>query len=163
VRVALVLLGALVAQQAVLSQVRVAGVGPDLLLLVAVAAGVAGGPEAGAVVGFAAGVAADLLIQAPFGLSSLAFGLVGYGVGTLQAGVIRLAWWIPPATALAASAAGVLLYGLLGGLLGQAGMLRSELAGLAGVVGLLNAPLVPLATRAVRWALAGGREAALAR
>lgn len=163
VRLSMVLVAALVAQHSVLVNIRVTGVSPDLLLLVAVAGGIAGGRERGAVVGFAAGLAADLLAQTPFGLSSLTFGLVGYGVGTLQAGVIRLAWWIPLATGLAASTAGVLLYALLGSLLGQTHLLRPELVGLAAVVGVLNAVLVPVVVRVVSWALSGEREQAFAR
>lgn len=162
-RVAALLLLALVLQHSLLVDLRVAGVSPDLLLVVAIAGGIVGGRETGAVVGFAAGVAADLLAQTPFGLSSLTFGLVGYGVGTLQAGVLRLTWWIPLLTGLAASAAGVMVYGLLGALLGQGYLLRPDLAGLAAVVGLLNALLVPVVVRATGWALSSESDQAFAR
>ncbi|MGH9154661.1 MAG: rod shape-determining protein MreD [Acidimicrobiales bacterium] len=158
VRMALLLGTSLVLQHSLLVYLRVAGVSPDLLLLLAVAGGIVGGRERGAVVGFAAGLAADLLSQTPFGLSSLAFGLVGYGVGTLQAALIRLAWWIPLATGMAASAAGVLLYGLLGALMGQSYLLAPELVALAAVVGALNAVLVPVVVRAMAWALPADTE-----
>ena len=42
----------------------------------------------------------------PFGLSALTYALVAYVVGSLQDSVLRAAWWIPVATAAAASAAG---------------------------------------------------------
>ncbi|MEO6121361.1 MAG: rod shape-determining protein MreD [Acidimicrobiales bacterium] len=162
-RLFLLVVAALVVQHSLLVNLRVAGVRPDLLLVMAVAAGIVGGRERGAVVGFAVGVAADLLAQTPFGLSSLTFALIGYGVGTVQAGVIRLAWWIPLLTGLAASAAGVLLYGFLGALLGQAGLMRPGLVGLAVVVGALNAALVPFVVRAVAWASPSEGDQAFAR
>lgn len=162
-RMALVLLVALIVQQSLLVNLRVAGVSPDLLLLLAVGGGIVAGRERGTVVGFAAGLVADLLAQTPFGLSSLTFGLVGYAVGTLQAAVIRLAWWIPLLTGLAASAAGVLLFALLGSLLGQAHLLRPDLVGLAAVVGLLNAVLVPAVVRSLAWALQDDADPAFAR
>lgn len=162
-RVSLLLLAALVVQHSVLVNLRVAGVSPDLLLLLAVAGGIVGGREQGAVAGFAAGLVADLLAQTPFGLSSLTFALVGYAVGTLQAGMIRLAWWIPPLTGLAASVGGVMLYAMLGALLGQGHLLQPDLIGLAAVVGLLNAALVPVVVRAMAWALPRESEQAFAR
>lgn len=162
-RSTLLLLGALIVQNSALVNLRVAGVSPDLLLLAAVAGGIAGGRERGAVFGFAAGVVADLMAQTPFGLSALTFALVGYAVGTLQAGVIRLAWWIPVLTGLAASVGGVLLYAVLGSLLGQGALLRPELVGLALVVGLLNSALVPAVVKATAWALPGESEQAFAR
>ena len=47
---------------------------PDLMLALAVAAGLAGGPERGAWVGFAAGLLADCFLQTPLGLSALVYG-----------------------------------------------------------------------------------------
>jgi hypothetical protein len=57
----------------------------------------------------------------------------------------------------------VLLYALLGSLLGQAHLLRPELVGLAAVVGMLNAVLVPVVVRVMSWVLSGEREQAFAR
>ncbi|MGH9165545.1 MAG: rod shape-determining protein MreD [Acidimicrobiales bacterium] len=162
-RLSMVVMGALILQRSLLVHVRLADVGPDLLLLVAVSAGIVGGPERGAVAGFAAGLVADLFVQTPLGLSALAFGLVGYGVGTLQASVIRLAWWIPILTGLAASAAGIVAYAVLGAILGQPQFVRPHLVVLAGGVGLMNAALVPVAVRALDWALATESDAAYAR
>ena len=59
------------------------------------------------------------MLQTPFGLSALTYALVAYLVGSLQDSVLRAAWWIPVATATAASVVGVILYGVLGTVLGD--------------------------------------------
>ncbi len=153
-RVLVVIALAAVAQVAVLGDVRPAGVHPELLLLVAVCAGLASGPERGAVVGFLAGLAADLFLPTPMGLSALTYCLVAFAVGSLQSGILRATWWIPVATALAASAAGTVLYALVGAMVGQNQLLEPRrLAVIASMVALMNALLTPAATRIVSWSL----------
>ena len=106
-KVPLVLLLFLVLELTVLDRLRVFGAGPDIMLLLAVVAGIVGGPRVGALFGFAAGIILDLFLQTPMGLSALVFCLVGYGVGNIQGGVLRAAWWIPIVTTLVASVGGV--------------------------------------------------------
>ena len=52
------------------------------MLLLAISAGIAAGPEWGALTGFIAGIAFDLVLQTPFGLSALSYCIVGYLVGS---------------------------------------------------------------------------------
>jgi rod shape-determining protein MreD len=153
IRVAAALTLALVLHLTFLSRLHVAGVRPDALLLVAIAAGIAGGPERGATIGFAAGLLADLFLQAPFGLSALAFSLVGFAVGSLQTGILRSAWWIPVVTAFAMSVAGTALYALLGAMVGQRQIVTPRLPVIGLIVGLMNAALAPAAMRLIAWAL----------
>ena len=98
-RMSLILVMALTLQLAVASRLEVFGVQGDLLLLVAVSAGLATGPDRGATIGFAAGLSFDLLLQSPFGLSALTYAIVAYIAGSLQDSVLRAAWWIPVSTA----------------------------------------------------------------
>jgi rod shape-determining protein MreD len=161
-RLPLVLFAALVLHQSLFVAVRVGDVQPQVMLLVAVAAGLVAGSERGALVGFAAGLLADLLVHTPLGLSALAFSLVGFAVGGFQAGIIRSAWWIAPATALFATAAGMLLYGLLGALIGQSHFVSPRLAVVALGAAAMNAVLAPPVVKAVGWAM-DGTEGALAR
>ncbi len=151
VRTSLVLVVALTLQLGVAPSLGVFGVQGDLLLLVAVAAGIATGPDRGAAIAFAAGIAYDLMLQTPFGLSALTYAIVAYLVGGLQDSVLRAAWWIPVATATAASVGGVILYGVFGT------VLREDLIGLsllriAIIVGVLNTLAAPVMVRAMRWA-----------
>ncbi len=118
-RQSLVLVVVLTVQTTWMADLAPFGVPGDLLLLLAVAAGLAGGPIRGAVVGFAAGIAMDLVLLTPFGLSALTYLLVGYVVGVVSAGVLRDAAWIPVVATFAATAAGIVVYVVLGQLVGQ--------------------------------------------
>lgn len=156
VRVALVLALTLVLHITLLSRLRIDDVRPDALLLVGAMAGLVAGAERGAIVGFAAGLLADLFLQTPFGLSALAYSLVGFGVGSIQSGILRAAWWIPMVTALGASAGGVVLYGILGAMVGQSEFVGPRLGVIAVLVGVMNAALAPAAVRLLGWAFRSG-------
>lgn len=163
-KVALVLIVAAVLQRTWLDGVRVSGAHPDIMLLLPIGAGVVGGSEAGAVVGFFAGAVADLFLPTPFGLSALSFSLLGYAVGSVQEGLLRAAWWITPLTAFVASAVGVVLFALVGAVVGQPQFVRPTLIGVTLVVATGNAVLSLPVVRAVTWALARtGPAAAYAR
>ncbi|PRX96367.1 rod shape-determining protein MreD [Allonocardiopsis opalescens] len=118
---AVVLLLAVVAQVAVVNRLGLPfGVVPDLALLVVVALALLTGARSGAVLGFAAGLAADLMPAAagPLGLSALVLCLVGYATGRVGALAVRSPVMPFAVTAAATLAAGV-LYALLGALLGD--------------------------------------------
>jgi rod shape-determining protein MreD len=151
----LVLLLFLVLHLTVLDHLRLFGVSPDAMLLLAVAAGIVGGPRAGALMGFAAGITLDLFLETPMGLSALVFCLVGYAVGNIQGGVLRASWWIPVLTTLVASAAGELLYAVVATVVGEPHLVTTHLLVVAAVVGLFNALGAPIALRLVRWSVAG--------
>ena len=154
-RVPLVLLTAMVVHSAVLSQFRFFGVMPELMLLLAVAAGLEAGPAYGALGGFLAGMIADLFIPTPLGLSALVYSVTGYIVGLTKAGLLEAAWWFPVAVVFVASSAGVGLFAVAGWMLGEEGLLGLHLATVMFVVGLLNTVLALPVLRVVRWALAG--------
>ena len=160
-KVPVLVLIALVVHAQLLPDVRVAGVHPDLMLLVAVAGGIVAGPSAGAVLGFSVGLLTDLLfLETPLGLSAMVFCLVGYGVGLLQAGVLRSSWWLPVVTALFACAAGEVLFALVGTLFGQHQLVTGRLPLVAGVVGLLDAVLAVVVVPLVRGAFRNPRARA---
>ncbi len=134
--------------------VAVAGAHPDLMLLLPIAAGVVGGPADGAIVGFISGMAADLLLPTPFGLSALVGCLVGYAVGYAAGSTTRDEWWLSALAALAASAAGVMLYAVLGAVLGEEQFFKADLLAVVAVVGVVNAVLAAPAVRLFGWVLA---------
>lgn len=113
------LMTVLLAQLAFFPHVRLFGVVPDVMVVAVAAVAVREGPEAGAVFGFVAGVLIDLFLEVPVGLSALAYSVVGYGVGLLQTGVLRSAWWLSPAIAGSASLVGGLIFVLTALILGQ--------------------------------------------
>jgi len=84
--VAAVLLTGLMLQVAVVNRLGLPGGHPDLVVLCVIALALVGGPEAGALVGFAAGLAADIVPPADhtIGRLALAYALVGYAAGLLE-------------------------------------------------------------------------------
>jgi rod shape-determining protein MreD len=157
-RIATLLIVAILVQTTLGSDLRVMGVAPDLMVLVTICAGLTGGAEAGAWVGFWAGLIADLFLTAtPLGLSALTYCLIGAAVGALRTAVLPAARVITPAAALVGTAAAVLLWVALGDVLGQSQLLdagRSWLIRVAAVEAgwatLLALPVGWLYARAAR-------------
>jgi rod shape-determining protein MreD len=155
-RISALLLLALLLQTTVVPDLRISGVCPDIMLLLAVCAGLAGGPERGATVGFSAGLLVDLFLPTtPLGLSALAYCLVGFSVGALRGSLLREGWLLAPAVALIASAAGVLVFVAAGVTVGQSQLTGPgpvTLAKTAVIVGVMNAVLAIPVSRIVTWA-----------
>jgi rod shape-determining protein MreD len=151
------LVAVLILQSTEFSGLRIRHVCPDALLLTTICAAIVGGEETGVVIGFVAGLASDVFLQTPLGLSALVYALVGFGVGAAQGGILRASRWIPPLTTVIASAVGVVLFALVGAMLGQTQLLApgpEGLARIAGLVGLMNGAgailMMPIMRRALR-------------
>jgi rod shape-determining protein MreD len=155
VRIPPIMVLALVLHTAVFPQLRLWDVAADVLLLSAIAGGMAGGPDRGAVIGFTSGIIADCFLRTPFGLAALTYLIIGWAIGMFQTTVLHARWWIPVLTGFTASVAGVALFTLLGAVVGQSQLLSGRLVTIALVVGALNALLCPLAVRIFRWGYAG--------
>jgi rod shape-determining protein MreD len=126
----------------------------DVMLLLPIAAGINGGRDRGAVVGFLSGLALDLVVHGtPTGFFALGYTLVGYIVGMAQAGVLRAAWWIPMLTAFGGSMLGVVTLALVGKFLGLEGLFDRHLLAIGAVVAVINAALVLPMMRVVRWSM----------
>lgn len=152
-RVLLVIFVVMALQLSIGSSLDLVGVHPDLMLLAAVSAGLVGGEERGAIVGFAAGLLTDLFVQAPFGLSALSFTLVGFGTGMFRTTTLRAPWWLVAVSATVASAAGVVLYALLGAVLDQSQMVSDRIGPVIGVVSGLNGLGSLVVVPVMRWAI----------
>jgi rod shape-determining protein MreD len=155
VRVAFVIFVVLMVQQTVMVALRVGGAHPDLLWLLPITAALLDGPETGAIVGFWAGLAFDLVLPTPFGLSALVGSLLGYITGVLTAAVDPRAAWLKPVAALTGSVAADMLFAVLGAILGQQQMVQVDFLTLFLVVGISSVILVLPVSRLMRWALAG--------
>jgi rod shape-determining protein MreD len=163
VRAGAVLVVALVVQSAWVAELNLFGAHGEVLLLVPIVAGLTSGPERGAIAGFAAGIAVDLLVQTPFGLTALTYCLVGYGVGALQSGVLRASVWLPILSAVAGSAIGVVLFGVLLTVVGEENVVDAHLLRVVLAVVVWNVVLVLPALRLARWVEAVGDRPLLAR
>ncbi|UDY35714.1 rod shape-determining protein MreD [Dermatobacter hominis] len=152
IRWVLLVTATLVLQIGLATQIRVAGVHPDLLLLVAICAGLVGGPSTGAGVGFACGLLFDLFLPGRFGVTALAYLLVGYGSGVAGDAVARPTRWISAGIVALASAAGTLVYAAIGQLLGQRSLSDPNLGAIVGIVAAFNALLAVPVLAVCRWA-----------
>lgn len=154
VRTVLVVIVTLLIQSTVVLDIRVAGAHPDLMLLLPIAAGLGGDPEQGAITGFISGIAADAVLPTPFGLTALVGSLVGFAAGLVTRSSPYRGRWYAVLVALAGSIASVMLYAVLGAVLGQEQFLKVDLVAIVGVVAVANAVLVVPARAVMRWALA---------
>jgi rod shape-determining protein MreD len=162
-KVVVVLLVGILVQTTFGADLRVNNIAPDFMLLLAICAGYVGGPDEGAVVGFAAGLLSDLFLQGtPFGLSALAGCLAGFAAGWARTNFLRLRLWLVPVIAAAGTALGVVLFVIIGYLVGEAQLVAPGKRWLVEVVvieatyaALFSLPAVAL----MYWAL-GARSAA---
>jgi rod shape-determining protein MreD len=145
---ALVALLLLLLQSTVLLSVRFEGVHPDIVWLLPIMAALLAGPETGAIVGFWSGLAFDLVLPTPFGLSALVGSLLGFSMGVATAAVDRRAVWLRPVAAVVGSVAAV-----LGAIFGQQQMVQIDFFSLFLVVAVSSALLVLPVNRLMRWAL----------
>lgn len=151
-RYALLVVTALVLQRGIASQIRIADAVVDLLLVLAVSAGIAGGAERGAVVGFFAGLAMDLMLPSPMGLGALSYLVAGAVAGVLRSADTRSARWRVMAVSALGCAVGVVAFALVGRLLGQSGFLGWHLLTVVLVVAAGGALLGLPVSRLCDWA-----------
>jgi len=154
-RLALIALLAALVQVGVLNGIVIGGAHPDLFLVLAISAGLAAGPQRGAVMAFALGLVADIFVQTPYGLSALCYVLVAFAVG-LAAGIStgRAPIGFQLATALLGGVGGTLLFAGLGSLIGQPSVARHQLVVIVAVVTAGCALLAVPAYRLVEWSVA---------
>jgi rod shape-determining protein MreD len=154
-RGAIVVAVVFVLHEALLRGLRIDGVRPDLLLGLAIVAGIVGGPEVGAMVGFVGGSLVDLFVNTPFGLSGLVACVVAFAVGSLQQAFGPGPRWSVPFLAATGSAVAVATWAALGTVLGVPGLLRLHLGVIVAVVATVNAAASLPMSALVRWAYAG--------
>jgi rod shape-determining protein MreD len=154
-RLGLVAFAAVIIQVGLLDQIVVAGAHPDLFLLLAISAGVVGGPQRGAVIAFALGLLADVFVQTPYGLSSLCYVLVAFAMGMVVSTLPgRPTLGFQLVAAVLGGVGGTLLFAGLGTLIGQTNLPRHQLAIVAVVVAAGCAVLAPLSYRIFEWTVA---------
>ncbi|MER5682119.1 rod shape-determining protein MreD [Streptomyces sp. NPDC002205] len=142
---------ALVVQISVLARLQLPGAVPDLLLLVVLGLAFVYGHVAGALIGFGAGLLADLAPPADHaaGRYALVLCIIGYCAGLVRPDNGRFkSAFVPMAAVVAAAIVSTLLYALVGALVGDTAARHVGLGSLlftAAVYDLLLAPFtVPL-------------------
>ena len=153
-RPAFVIFMLLTVQTTLFAELDFFGAKGDIMVLLPIAAGINGGRDRGAIVGFLTGFALDLVVHGtPTGFFALGYTLVGYIVGTAQAGVLRAAWWIPVVTAFAGSTLSVVTLAVIGKFIGIEDLFNRDLLTMCIVVAIINSALVFPMMRIVRWSM----------
>ena len=157
IRIALILLVAVILQTSFFSYLSILGATPNVLPVVVVTLGLLGGAVVGAVCGFAAGLLLDSILLQTLGVSSLVLLSVGYLAGRYREGAPIKSRLLPPAliagfTLLAA--AGLAAVELMLGVDAAVSLLVvREIVLQALFAGLLAFPLYPLIRFILRPAL----------
>ncbi|WP_327362781.1 rod shape-determining protein MreD [Streptomyces sp. NBC_01296] len=137
---------ALVVQVSVLGRLQLPGAVPDLVLLTVVALALVYGHLSGALIGFAAGLLADLAPPADHaaGRYALVLCVIGYAAGLARpdSGRFRSAWG-PMMTVVAAAIGSTLLYAGVGALVGDTAARHVGLTGLLFTATLYDLLLAP--------------------
>lgn len=115
----LVMVTAVILQTTVLARASLLGVTPDLILVAVISLALQEGPVPGVTAGFAGGLFRDLLLEAPKGVTALAYLIVGYVVGSVRPFVQSTSVLLPLAGVFFGSVMGNVLYVVVGILLGQ--------------------------------------------
>ncbi len=153
-RLAFVLLMAAIVQVGILDRMDVHNAHPDVFLILVVMLGVMGGAQRGAVLAFAAGLVADLLVSTPFGLSCLCYVLLAFAAGSFASlwGARLLNGWRVVIGAVG-GVVGALLYAGLLALLDQPGVPPGQVLVVCLVVAVSNAILAVPAALTLSWVL----------
>jgi rod shape-determining protein MreD len=152
IRLGFVVLACVVLQTTLFTHLRIDNVAPQLGLVAVLAVAYEDGADAGAVFGFIMGLAIDLFLTTPLGLSALSFAVTGYAVGVFQAGVVRTTPWLAPILGGIGGMFGGLVFITAGALVGQSGFLSFESLKVVAISALFDAVIAPLVFPIVRRA-----------
>ncbi|MEW1724014.1 rod shape-determining protein MreD [Streptomyces sp. NPDC093109] len=145
---------ALVLQVSVLARLQLPGAVPDLMLLVVLALAFVYGHVGGALIGFGAGLLADLAPPADHaaGRYALVLCVIGYLAGLVrpEKGQIRSAF-VPMAAVVAAALGSTLLYAGVGALVGDTAARHVGLGGLLFTAAVYDLLLAPFTVPLVMW------------
>jgi rod shape-determining protein MreD len=154
---AAVIITAVLLQSTVFSQLRLLGVRPELLYLVTILIALQEGPNEGAIVGFTAGLAQDMLLDQPKGITALTLTLLGYTVGMARQYIVSPSPLVPTIVVAIATALGVAFYEIVTFLLGQFEASITYAVKVALLTALYNAVLTPILSPLLRRIIEGSR------
>ena len=152
-----VIVTAILLQSTVFSQLRLLGVRPELLYLVTILIALQEGPNDGAIVGFTCGLAQDMLLDQPMGITALTLTLLGYAVGMARQYIVSPSPLVPTIVVAISTALGVAFYEIVTFLLGQFEAGFTYAVKVALLTALYNAVLTPILAPLLRRIVEGSR------
>jgi rod shape-determining protein MreD len=152
-----IIVTAILLQSTVFSQLRLLGVRPELLYLVTILIALQEGPNEGAIVGFTCGLAQDMLLDQPKGITALTLTLLGYAVGMARQYIVSPSPLVPTIVVAIGTAVGVAFYEIVTFLLGQFDAGVTYAVRVALLTALYNAVLTPILSPLLRRIIEGSR------
>ncbi len=140
-------------QRTIFVEVQVAGVIIQIMIATAAAAGVAGGSERGALVGFVFGVMFDLAEGTPLGSTAAAMTIAGVVGGLLALIAADPHWWLAAIFTGLGAAAGALMIPVVRVFIGEPEPFQEELYVVVPIVAASAAIMSPLLVPLARWSL----------
>jgi rod shape-determining protein MreD len=156
VRGSLVVMVAFAAQLSLVADIRPFGVVGDVMMLLALVAGLVAGPRRGAQYGFLVGLLVDSVVQTPFGLSALTYSSGAFLLGLVPADAVFGSMWLQMAAVALGSGAGALFFALVGAVFGEETLVNVHLIAVVVVIAVVNGLLAPVTVPTQRWALMAG-------
>ena len=146
-------------QRSILAQLRVANVVLEVVLALAAACGIGGGPERGAYAGFVLGVLFDLGSGTPLGQHALAFGIGGYVAGFVALVAVDPHWWLSMIFVALGAGAGEFAIPVIQTFVKNGGWQGHRISVILPVTAGFCALLSPLFVPVARWCLCIRRRA----
>jgi len=157
IAIAAIIVTAVLLQSTVFSQLRLLGVRPELLYLVTILIALHEGPSEGAIVGFTCGLAQDMFLDQPMGITALTLTLLGYAVGQARQYIVSPSPLVPTIVVAIATALGVGFYEIVTFLLGQFDAGFTYAVRVALLTAVYNAVLTPILSPLLRRIVEGSR------
>ncbi len=132
-----------VLQTTLFTHLQIDGVAPDIGLVAVLAVAYEDGADTGAIFGFIMGLAIDLFLTTPLGLSALSFAVTGYAVGVFQHGVVRTTPWLAPILGGIGGLFGGLVFITAGAIVGQPGFLSFDSLRIVIIASIYDAVIAP--------------------
>jgi rod shape-determining protein MreD len=155
--IAAIVITAVLLQSTVFSQLRLVGVRPELLILVTIVIALLEGPTEGAVVGFVCGLAQDMFLNQPKGITALTLTLLGYAVGMARQFIVSPSPLVPTIVVAIGTALAMGFYEIVSLLLGTFDVPTTEAVKIALLTAAYNAVLTPILYPLLRRIVEGSR------
>lgn len=157
IAIAAVVVTALLLQSTVFAELRLLGVRPELLFLVTILLAMLEGPDEGAAIGFAAGMAQDFLLNQPKGITALTLTLLGYAIGRSSQYIASPSPLVPTAVVAVGTAVGMTFYEIVSFLLGSFDQPMGYAVKVVLLTSAYNAILTPIVFPLMRRIAEGSR------
>jgi rod shape-determining protein MreD len=154
IRILVVSFLALPIQTTFFADVKFYGVAVQLMLGLAVSAGVIGGSENGALSGFIFGLMFDLVLSSPLGLLAFVYGLAGWAAGAVHSRTVSNPWWLNVLAVGFVSGMATLAQPVFANWVGVEGWISLQLIKIVIIVSVANMLLGFLTVPLMRWCLA---------